>query len=282
MRRRRQKNPLLGRIIGISILVHIILLPILAHFGAFKKIQEHFVQTQMVVLPPPEVVKEKPIVKKETKTARAKVPAANKGKTSPAHSQVHASHSNLPQPHIAVAQGGGGGADGAGAAEEGSGKAGEVPVDPNAGKPATAKNDTTTPVEKEPVKPVVPEGKQPEKPIVQAPIKQAEQPKPLVEPLPVAPKQALFTAAQPLDDSQPKPSIPDDLRGDALDKTFVAEFTVGEDGTPMAVKAVQSTGNDELDRRALDAAKKWRFKPATRDGQPVVGKVRLFIEFQVS
>ena len=280
MRRRRQKNPLLGRIIGISVLVHIIMLPILAHFGAFKKIQEHFVQTQMVVLPPPEVAHEKPVVK-PTKTAKAKVPAPLKGKTSPNHSQAHANHSNLPQPHIAVAQGGKGGADGAGSAPEGSGKAGEVPVDPNAGKPI-AKVDNTNTVDPQPVKPVVPEVKQPDKPIVQAPVKQADPVKPPLPTVPVTPKEAVFTAAQPLDDSQPKPTIPDALRSDALDKTFVAEFTVGEDGAPMAVKAVQSTGNDELDRRALDAAKKWRFKPATRDGQPVVGRVRLFIEFQVS
>ena len=278
MRRRRQKNPLLGRIIGISILVHIILLPILAHFGAFKKIQEHFVQAQMVVLPPPEVAREKPVVK-PTKTAKVKVAAAHKGKTSPNRSQPHANHSNVPQPHIAVALGDKGGAD---TAAEGNGKAGIVPVDPNAGKPIAAKVDDSGAGGKEPVKPVVPEVKQPDKAVVQAPVKQQEIVKPIVPAMPAAPKEAVFTAAQPLDDSQPKPTIPDALRSDALDKTFVAEFTVGEDGTPRAVKAVQSTGNDELDRRALDAAKKWRFKPATRDGQPVIGRVRLFIEFQVS
>ena len=132
-----------------------------------------------------------------------------------------------------------------------------------------------------PVKPVVTEPKPIEKPVekvVEKPVeKVVEKP---VEP--VVPKAPVFTAAQPVNDSQPKPSIPDDLRSDALDKTFVAECTVGEDGTTMDVKAVQSTGNDELDRRALDAAKKWHFKPATRDGQPVIGKVRIFIEFQVN
>ena len=263
----------------ISILVHIIALPILAHFGAFKKIQEHFVQMQMVALPPPEIVKEKPAEKKEAKAKKTAV--ANKSKTSASHSQAHASHSNVPQPHIAVAQGGKSG-DGGPAVEEGNGKVGVVPEDPNAKKAETAKADNTTPVEKEPVKSVVPEGKQPEKPVVTAPVKPVEIPKTPVVTAPVVPKAPVFTAAQPLDASQPKPSIPDDLRSDAIDKTVVIEFTVGEDGAPMAVRAVQSTGNDELDRRALDAARKWRFKPATRDGQPVVGRVRLSIEFQVS
>jgi protein TonB len=277
MRRRRQKNPLLGRIIAISILAHIILLPILAYFGAFKKIQEHFVQTQMVVLPPPEVAKEKPVEKKETKAKKTAV--ASKSKSSASHTQAHASHSNVPQPHIAVAAGDKGG-DGGPAVEEGNGKAGVVPVDPNAGKPVGT-TENTKPVE-QPAKPVVTEQPKPEKPVVTAPVKPVEQPKPPVVEMPVTPKAPVFTAAQPIDDSQPKPSIPDDLRSDAIDKTVVVECTVGEDGSPMQVKAVQSTGNDELDRRALDAAKKWRFKPATKDGQPVIGKVRIFIEFQVS
>lgn len=279
MRRRRQKNPLLGRIIGISILVHIILLPILAHFGALKKLQDHFVQAQLVVLPPPEVAREKPVVK-PTKTAKAKVAAAHKGKTSPNHGQPRVVHNNLPSPKLELAKGGGPNGDGV---KQGGGiPPGVVPVDPNAGKPTTAKVDDSGLGGKEPVKPIVPDVKQPDKAVVQTPVKPPEIVKPIVPAMPVAPKQAIFTAAQPLDDNQPKPTIPDALRSDAFDKTFVAEFTVGEDGTPMAVKAVQSTGNDELDRRALDAAKKWRFKPATRDGQPVIGRVRLFIEFQVS
>jgi protein TonB len=279
MRRRRQKNPLLGRIVGISILVHIILLPILAYFGAFKKIQQHFVQTQMVMLPAPEIPREKQVEKKAApKTVKAKTAPTNKGKTSPNHSQAHAVHSNLNQPKIALAQGG---TAGDGSAQQGTGAPGVVPTDPNAKKtgPTTPDNGgTTTP----PVKPVVQEPLKPEKAVVQAPIKQPDPPKIPTPTQPATPKEAVFTSAQPISDSQPKPTIPDDLRSDALDKTFIAEFTVGEDGAPMQVKAVQSTGNDELDRRALDAAKKWRFKPATRDGLPVVGKVRLFIEFQVS
>ena len=62
---------------------------------------------------------------------------------------------------------------------------------------------------------------------------------------------------------------------------MVAEFTVGKDGAPAQVQIVRSSGNPELDRLALDTARKWRFKPATRDGQPIESVVRLHIQFQV-
>ena len=92
----------------------------------------------------------------------------------------------------------------------------------------------------------------------------------------------VFTQATPLEGHQPQPTIPDDLRSDALDKTFVAEVTVGPDGMPNSVTVSQSTGSNELDRLAMDTAKQWRFKPATRDGQPIESRVRLRIEFQVN
>lgn len=99
-----------------------------------------------------------------------------------------------------------------------------------------------------------------------------------------APHVPVFTEAEPAvpADQQPKPEIPDDLRQDAIDKTFVAEVTVGTDGLPTEIKTAQSTGNDELDRLALDTARRWKFKPGTRDGEPVESTVRLHIEFQVN
>jgi len=34
-----------------------------------------------------------------------------------------------------------------------------------------------------------------------------------------------------------------------------------------------------LDERAVEAARRWKFKPATKDGKPVAAKVTLEIEF---
>jgi len=92
----------------------------------------------------------------------------------------------------------------------------------------------------------------------------------------------VFTEAAPIEGRQPQPTIPDDFRSDALDTTVVVDVTVGPDGAPTSASISQSTGKRELDKLAVDAAKQWRFKPATRDGEPVESRVRLHIEFQVS
>jgi protein TonB len=81
--------------------------------------------------------------------------------------------------------------------------------------------------------------------------------------------------------SEPKPTIPDDLRDSDLDAAFNALFTIHADGT-ASVKMVSSTGNQTLDALALNAAKRWTFRPATRGGQPVESFLRLRVEFDVS
>lgn len=76
------------------------------------------------------------------------------------------------------------------------------------------------------------------------------------------------------------PEIPSRLRTEALQASFTAVFTVHADGS-ADVQTVRSTGNAELDRLALAAARQWRFAPATCGGEPVESYLRLEIEFQV-
>lgn len=54
---------------------------------------------------------------------------------------------------------------------------------------------------------------------------------------------------------------------------------VGPDGVPRSVDLVSGSGSRYLDRAASDAVRKWRFRPAMRDGQPVSAAVQVPISF---
>lgn len=274
MRRRRQKNPLLRRIVIISVAIHLIALPILAHFNAFKSIQKSFTQVQMVVLaPPPDAVAPKPEAREK------KVAAKSSAKKSVSSSQQRRGAIKIAanSPHVAVATGGTDDGDDGGTVTQGAGGQGAPPV--NDGKAGGGVPVAPSP----PVKPApVPEPK-PAPPIdvkPAPPVKPTPKPIETVAP-PAVKKEPVFTEAIAIGE-QPALDIPEDLRTEALDKTFVAECTVSAEGAITEVSVVQKTGVDALDKRAAQAARKWRFKPATRDGQPIESRVRLHIEFQVN
>jgi protein TonB len=54
---------------------------------------------------------------------------------------------------------------------------------------------------------------------------------------------------------------------------------VDANGTPYAIDLVRGSGSRLLDRAATDAVRKWRFRPAMSDGQPVAGAVQVPIAF---
>ncbi len=274
MRRRHQKNPLLMRIIGISILFHIIALPILAHFGALKKIQAQFAGPQIVFVPPPPPPETE---KHEAKKVVKQRQAAPRSTHAQARAGAAQRKANLNTPHVIdVARSG----DTGPAVEQGTLDPGVKPTEKSAAQPVEPEKPvgTVKPVEKPVEKPL-------EKPVepVERPAKPIEKPVETIKPIePVRPAAPVYTAAEPMGGAQPMPSIPDDLRSEALNKICVVEFLVAPDGRPASVRIATSTNVQQLDQLALDAARRWRFRPATRDGQPVEGRVRLHIEFQVS
>lgn len=281
MRRRKQKNPLLMRIIVISILFHIALLPVLAHFGAFKKIQQSFIvgEVKMVNLPTPPTTKP-PEAKKVAKTQKPAQTAKKASATTP-HQQRAAQATNLNHPQLALATGGGGDSTGGGV-EQGSGKAGDLPTEKTNTTQPTIKADPMPEPKPDPKPEPKPDPKPEPKPIVKVTTPKPEpMPEPMPEPKPTpAPHVPVFT--QVAQTFAPQPTIPDELRAQAIDKTVIVEITVDENGNTTNVKLTQSTGNDDLDRIAIDTPRKWKFRPATRDGQPVESKVRLHVEFQVN
>ena len=129
---------------------------------------------------------------------------------------------------------------------------------------------------KDPVKTPDPPVKQPD-PIKQPdPVKQPDPP-PVKQPDPPKPK-GPTKDAEPM--SQVSPEIPDDLKSDSL-KTFVrVRVEISEDGS-FDVVLRTSSGKPEVDRLIVDALKKWKWKPALKDGEPVKSTQAFRFEIEV-
>lgn len=268
-RRRKKGNPLLVRILVISVAAHAIILPVAAHFGAFEKFKKQFGDSRvvMVSLPPSDVEKPKeaPKAEKKTKTAEKKAGAS-------APKAAAASKPGLPQPKVVASSGpADGGGSGPSVDANAAGKAGVLPGgESGGGTPSTKppENPPVIPPETKPVETTKP--KLPDPPVVT--------PKP-PDPLPVTPKTKRVVQAEAIE--TPEPTIPDELRTEPFEKTLVVEADVDTGGHPINVKVAESTGVKQLDSAGLDTAKRYRFKPATVDDEPVTQHVRFRIIFKV-
>ncbi len=263
-RRRRKGNPLLLRIILISIGVHIVVLPILAYFGAFKNIASAFHKPVDITLAPPPPIKDKEIAKKEAKKpvkVAVKGPGAKKsGESKGKPLSQHVVAVNSPS-------GGSGGGNGPTIINPDKGAApGTLPAGPTTPTPGKTNNGGGGGSAAPATKPAT----QPETETKTAVTTPNPTPKPHV---PVITEVATTYS--------PQPDIPDDLRDVDLDTKVTVQVMVSPDGAPEDVKISQSSGNQELDSIALDTAKKWRFKAATKDGVGIESRVNLHIEFQV-
>ncbi len=85
----------------------------------------------------------------------------------------------------------------------------------------------------------------------------------------------------PLPVFNPMPVIPTDLRAQRYNTSVRVEFIVNKDAT-FRIKLLSSTGYDELDRKVISTLKKWKFSPATINGRPAKGTLKLRIQFSVN
>lgn len=79
---------------------------------------------------------------------------------------------------------------------------------------------------------------------------------------------------------RPLPTIPDELREEAMNEAATARFTIAVDGS-ATVELVKPTQNPRLNRLLLDTLKKWKFMPAIKDGQPVPSVEVMIIRLHV-
>jgi protein TonB len=114
--------------------------------------------------------------------------------------------------------------------------------------------------------------------IVEAPTTPVAQPAP--PPPPAAPA-AIADSAVPQPLSSPAPRYPREAQRRGETGTVLLRVHVGPDGTPYSVDLVQGSGSRTLDRAASDAVRRWRFRPAVRDGQAVAGEVQVPVTFDL-
>lgn len=67
---------------------------------------------------------------------------------------------------------------------------------------------------------------------------------------------------------QPQPRISDELAAKATKRSNTVRFSIGADGSSDA-ELRGSYGNSEIDNAVISAARRWRWKPALRDGEAV-------------
>jgi periplasmic protein TonB len=79
--------------------------------------------------------------------------------------------------------------------------------------------------------------------------------------------------------SQARPNYPQDARKGHAAGPIDVTMIVGSDGTPRDVKTIHGI-SPELDKAAIDAAEKFRFRPASKEGKPVAVEIQVEFYFQ--
>jgi len=78
----------------------------------------------------------------------------------------------------------------------------------------------------------------------------------------------------------PEPSFSDQARKAKQQGEVVLLLVVGKDGRPYNIRVGQSLGMG-LDEKAVEAVARWRFRPATLNGQPVATQIAVEVDFHL-
>lgn len=79
----------------------------------------------------------------------------------------------------------------------------------------------------------------------------------------------------------PKPAYPAESRAAGDEGLAILRVSVDATGRPASVTLARTSGHPRLDRAAQEAVRRWRFKPATRDGIPYATSVDVPVRFSL-
>lgn len=78
----------------------------------------------------------------------------------------------------------------------------------------------------------------------------------------------------------PEPSFSEEARKAKAQGGVQLVLVVGKDGRPYDIRISQSLGMG-LDDKAIEAVSRWRFRPATLNGQPVATRIAVQVDFHL-
>lgn len=96
---------------------------------------------------------------------------------------------------------------------------------------------------------------------------------------PAAPVAVASGSGTPVPISQQAPRYPREALRRNVGGTVRVRVTVAIDGSVDRLELAESSGDRYLDRAAMEAVRRWRFQPASRDGQAIVADVVVPISF---
>jgi periplasmic protein TonB len=85
----------------------------------------------------------------------------------------------------------------------------------------------------------------------------------------------------PVPTSKPPTVYPAALLGKGIGGRVIVTCAVDEKGEVVSSQIKQSSGHAELDRAALSAVSRWKFKPGTKGGRPVKATCNVPFHFEV-
>jgi TonB family protein len=78
----------------------------------------------------------------------------------------------------------------------------------------------------------------------------------------------------------PAPAYPKDALAQHINGKVVLLIDIDAQGNPTNVVVDRSEPPGVFDQVSIDAARKWKFQPAIKDGRPVAGRISVPVQFE--